>query len=91
VAEYIPVFLAAGLAYWSQRLQRRSDRTEERQGAVERKSQEIDLRLARAEEKIHGTAGRVTRTETSIEDIRDNMVRREDLDDLRAFIKELVK
>ena len=40
----------------------------------------LDIRLTKAEEKLHGHAGRLTGTELAMKEISENMVRRDDFD-----------
>ena len=51
----------------------------------------MEIRLTKAEEKLHGMANRVTRTEEAIEDIRENMLRRSDLDAAIDHLERLLK
>jgi hypothetical protein len=39
----------------------------------------IDIRLTKTEEKVHGHGNRITLTEGALQDIQQNMVRKEDL------------
>jgi hypothetical protein len=51
----------------------------------------LEIRLTKAEEKLHGVGNRVTKTEEAIEDVRENMVRRSDLDSALAQMKEWIR
>ena len=48
----------------------------------------MDVRLTKAEERLLGTSERVTKTEETLEEICKNMVRKEDLAELKQMIKE---
>jgi hypothetical protein len=48
----------------------------------------LEIRVTKAEERLHGVGNRVTKTEEAIEDIRENMVRRSDLESAFDQLKE---
>lgn len=48
----------------------------------------LEIRVTKSEERLHGVGNRVTKTEEAIEDIRENMVRRSDLDSALDQFKE---
>ena len=48
----------------------------------------LEIRVTKAEEKLDGFSNRVTKTEDAIEDIRENMVRRTDLESALDQLKE---
>ena len=48
----------------------------------------LEIRVTKVEERSHGIANRVTKTEEAIEDIRENMVRRADLESALDQLKE---
>lgn len=48
----------------------------------------LEIRVTKAEERLHGVGNRVTKTEEAIEDIRENMVRRSDLETALDQLKE---
>lgn len=51
----------------------------------------LEIRVTKTEERIHGMGNRVTKTEEAIEDVRENMVRKSDLESALSQLKELIR
>lgn len=51
----------------------------------------LEIRVTKAEERLHGVGNRVTRTEEAIEDIRENMLRRTDLENALQQMKDWIQ
>lgn len=51
----------------------------------------LEIRVTKTEERLHGMGNRVTKTEEAIEDVRENMVRKSDLESALAQLKELIR